>query len=124
MPLSNTAETPIATIKLVADKNLAMNGSVQFNHYIYSVVNNNHLSASQFMTSTRIDVNGQSAEAFIFNSTSPTECSNGTHMFHFVVVKIYTNITGEIYFYLRAQMSNQGFHYGDFDVTARISNGT
>ena len=124
--LSNTAESPIATIKLVADKNLAKNGSVQLHHhYLYSVVNYYHIYLHQFNTNIRIDVNGQPAQAVIaLNSTNPTECSNGTHTFYFVDVNIYINITGEIRFSVYAQMINQGYHYGSVSITARISDGT
>ena len=125
MLLSNIAETPIATIKLVADKNLAKNGSVRFYHNHYFVTSYYYINTYQFMTNTRIDVNGQTAHAdFVFNSTNPTECSNGTHTFRFVVVNIYINATGEINFHLNAQMYNQGYYYSQsFDVTASISNG-
>ena len=122
--LSNTTETPIATVKLVADQNLAKNGSVRFYHHLYSIVNYHYIHSYQSIANTRIDVNGQSAQPLIsFNSTNSTECSNGTHTFHFVVVNIYINITGEIYFYLNAEMNNQGYHVGSVYVRARISDG-
>ena len=124
MSLSNTAETPITTIKLIADKNLAKTGLVQLYYYLNSISNYNSFDVRQFID-TRLDVNGLSVNGtFLFNSVNPTECSNGTHMFHFVVIDIYINITGEIRFNLRARMINQGYHNGWVTVNARISDGT
>ena len=133
MFLLDTPNTPIVSITLLVEKNLINNGSLQVFHYHNFIWNNHHISTPQLNTNFRVDVDEQllSAEQYVWsivNVMNATECFNGTHTFLFVPVNIYiTNITGQLFFHLRARIHNQwtGYQYYSYTgFTARIKNGT
>ena len=124
----SAAKTPIASIKLVVDKNLTEMASIQYHYYFFYIMRNVYLLNILNMTSIQVDVNGKPIEHsvnYIFNFTNATECSNGARTFLSVPVNIYINATGEIHFYMSARLGNQstGYQYASFSVTAGINNG-
>ena len=111
----DSSKKPVASFKLVIDRNLTRNGLVRFflvcriyrNYYIdfdfFRVVDN--LANANL----RVDVNEQATESpgwrahSTFNSNFTTECSNGTRTFLSVPVTAYVmNVTGEFHLSLWA----------------------
>ena len=133
MLVLNTPNSLIVSIKLLVEKNLTINDSLQFRHNHYFIWNYYFTSTPQLKANFRVDVDGQllSAEQYVWsiiNVMNATECSNGTHTFLFLPVKIYiTNITGQLRFYFRSRIYNQWAAYqytSPVAFTANIRNGS
>ena len=134
----DTANTPIASVKLAVDRNLIGNGSLYFdllydyyNHQYYSSIYDPYIYDRK-MANFRVDVNDQTVEKFgnflisTFNFSNTTKCSNGTHTFLLVSINTYLmNITGEHQTFLQAKIGNQlmGDLYASLIVGATINNG-
>ena len=133
----DTAKTPIASIKLVVDRNLTRNDSfnIQIGFSIYPNYYYNYryyYYHRGFMANLRVDVNEQTAEVlgqnllYSFNVSNTTECSNGTHTFLSVLVNTYVmNITGHFHISWQARLSNglTRYQYTYASGVARIGNG-
>ena len=127
----DTAKTPIASIKLVVDKNLTRNGILRFQHYaaVYPMFNNYLYYYSYRPIYLQVVINEQIVKPFQnlymkLNFSNTTECSNGTHTFVSVTVNTYImNTTGEFYMYLSTRIENQLTGYKTFVVIPRIDNG-
>ena len=126
----DAANTPVVSIKLVVEKSLTINGSLQFSYSSQFIWNNHPISTSLWKANFQVDVDGQLllAEWSIVNVMNATECSNGTHTFLSVSVNSYIiNITGDVQLYLDARIHNQraGYQYtASVAYTAKIRNGS